>query len=81
MDITLPWMEDKPKSLNTQRDKGPLINLKDSWITHELRRITLLKIEEIKCWQKERSLVILNDDQALMKTKCLVMQMLSCKIK
>jgi len=26
-DITLPRMEDKPKSLNTQRDKGPLIKL------------------------------------------------------
>jgi len=25
--------------------------------------------------------VILNDDQALMKTKCSIMQMLSCKIK
>jgi len=25
--------------------------------------------------------VILNDDQALMKTKCSIMQILSCKIK
>jgi len=33
------------------------------------------------CWQKEGSRVILNDDQALMKTKCSIMQMLSCKIK
>jgi len=33
------------------------------------------------CWQKEGSQVILNDDQALMKTKCSIMQMLSCKIK
>jgi len=32
-------------------------------------------------WQKEGSRVILNDDRALMKTKCLIMQMLSCKIK
>ena len=30
IDITLPRMEDKPKSLNTQRDKGTLIKLKDS---------------------------------------------------
>jgi len=28
--IKLPRMEDKPKSLNTQRDKGPLIKLRDS---------------------------------------------------
>ena len=48
IDITLPRMEDKPKSLNTQRDKGPLIKLKDCWITQELRRITLSKIDEIK---------------------------------
>ena len=48
MDITLPRMEDKPKSWNTQRDKGPLIKLMDFWITHELRRITLTKIDEIK---------------------------------
>ena len=48
MDITLPSMEDKPKSWNTQRDKGPLIKLMDSWITHEVRRIILTKIDEIK---------------------------------
>ena len=30
IDITLPRMEDKPKSLNTQRDKGTLIKLWDS---------------------------------------------------
>ena len=30
IDITLPRMEDKPKSRNTQRDKGPLIELMDS---------------------------------------------------
>ena len=30
IDITLLRMEDKPKSLNTQRDKGPLIKLMDS---------------------------------------------------
>jgi len=48
IDITLPRMEDKPKSLNTQRDKGPLIKLRGSWITQELRRITFTKIEEIK---------------------------------
>jgi len=48
IDITLPRMEDKPKSLNTQRDKGTLIKLRDSWITQELRRITLTKIDEIK---------------------------------
>jgi len=35
----------------------------------------------MNCWQKEGSQVILNDDQALMKTKCSIMQMLSCKIK
>jgi len=28
--ITLAKMEDKPKSLNTQRNKGPLIKLGDS---------------------------------------------------
>jgi len=48
IDITLPRMEDKPKSWNTQRDKGPLIKFMDSWITQELRRITLTKIDEIK---------------------------------
>jgi len=48
IDITVPRMEDKPKSSNTQRDKGPLIELMDSWITEELRRITLTKIDEIK---------------------------------
>jgi len=31
--IALPRMEDKAKSWNTQRDKGPLIKLMDSWIT------------------------------------------------
>jgi len=31
--ITLPRMEDKPKSLNTHRDERPLIKLRDSWIT------------------------------------------------
>jgi len=36
IDITLPRMEDKPKSLNTQRDKGTLVKLGDSWITQEL---------------------------------------------
>jgi len=46
IDITLPGMEDKPKRLNTQRDKGPLIKLRDSWITQQLRRITLTKMEE-----------------------------------
>ena len=48
IDNTLPRMEDKPKSWNTQRDKRPLIKLKDSWITQELSRITLTKIDEIK---------------------------------
>jgi len=48
IDITLPRIEDKTKSSNTQRDKGPLIKLSDSWITQERRRITLTKIEEIK---------------------------------
>ena len=48
IDITLPRMEDKPNSWNTQKDKGPLIKLMDSWITKELRRITLTKIDEIK---------------------------------
>ena len=48
IDITLPRMEDKPKSWNTQRDKGPLIKLMDSWITQEPRRTTLTKIDEIK---------------------------------
>jgi len=48
IDITLPRMEDKSKSLNTQRDKGTLIKLGDSWITQELSKITLTKIDEIK---------------------------------
>jgi len=48
IDITLPRMEDKPKSLDTQRDEGTLIKLEDSWITQELRRITLTKIDDIK---------------------------------
>ena len=48
IDITLPRMEDKPKSLNTQRDKGTLVKLMDSWITQVLRRITLTKIDEMK---------------------------------
>jgi len=48
IDITLPIMEDKHKSWNTQRDKVPLIKLMDSRITQELRRITLTKIDEIK---------------------------------
>ena len=30
IDITLARKKDKPKSLNTQRDKGPLIKLGDS---------------------------------------------------
>ena len=30
MDITHPRMEDRPKSLNTQRDERPLIKLKNS---------------------------------------------------
>jgi len=47
IDITLPRMEDKPKCWNTQRYKGPLIKLMDSWITQKLRRITLTKIDEI----------------------------------
>jgi len=46
--ITLPRMEDKPNSWNTQRDNGPLIKLMDSWTTQEHRRITLTKIDEIK---------------------------------
>ena len=48
IDITLPRMEDKPKNWKTQRDKGPLMKLVDSWITQDLRRITLTKIDEIK---------------------------------
>jgi len=48
IDITFPRMEDKPKCWNTQRDKGPLFKLLDSWITQEHRRITLTKIDEIK---------------------------------
>jgi len=48
IEITLPRMEDKPKSWNTKRDKGPLIKLMDSWISKKLRRITLTKIDEIK---------------------------------
>jgi len=30
IDTTLPRMEDKPKSWNTQSDKGPSIKLMDS---------------------------------------------------
>jgi len=48
IDITLRRMEDKPKTLNTHTDKAPLTKLRDSWISQELRRITLTKIEEIK---------------------------------
>jgi len=48
IDISHPRMEDKPKGWNTQRDKGPLIKLMDSWITQELRRITLTEKDEIK---------------------------------
>ena len=48
IDITLPRMEDKPKSWNTKREEAPLIKLMDSWITQELRRITLTKIDEIQ---------------------------------
>jgi len=48
IDITLPRMEDKPKSWNTKGDKGPLNKLMDSWITQELRRITLTKMDEIQ---------------------------------
>jgi len=50
IDITLPRREDKPKSLNTLSDKGPLTKLRDSWITQKLRRKTLTKIKEIKLW-------------------------------
>jgi len=48
IEVTLPRMQDKPMSLNTQREQGPLIKLKGSWITQEHRRVTLTKIEEIK---------------------------------
>jgi len=48
IEVTLPRMEDKPMSLNTQREQGPLIKLKGSRITQEHRRITLTKIEEMK---------------------------------
>jgi len=30
IEVTLPRMEDKPMSLNTQREQGPLIKLKGS---------------------------------------------------
>jgi len=30
IDVILPRMEDKPKSLNTQREEGPLIKLRGS---------------------------------------------------
>jgi len=48
IEVTLPRMEDKPMSLNTQREQGPLIKLKGSLITQEHRRITHTKIQEIK---------------------------------
>jgi len=48
IEVTLPRMQDKPMSLNTQRETGPLIKLKGSWITQEHRRIIITKIEEIK---------------------------------
>jgi len=48
IEVTLPRMEDKPMSLNTQREQGPFIKLKGSRITQEYRRITLTTIEEIK---------------------------------
>jgi len=48
IEVTLPRMQDKPMSLNTQREQGPLIKHKRSWITQEHRRLSLTKIEEIK---------------------------------
>jgi len=48
VEVTLQRMQDKPMSLNTKREQGPLIKLKGSWITQEHRRITITKIEEIK---------------------------------
>jgi len=48
IEVTLPRMQDRPMSLNTQREQGPLIKLKGSWISQEHRRISLTKIEEIK---------------------------------
>jgi len=40
IDVTFPSMEDKPKSLKTQKRWKTLIKLKDSSITQEFRRIT-----------------------------------------
>jgi len=48
IDITLQRIEDTLKSWDTHKDKWPLIKLMDSWITQELGRITLTKIDEIK---------------------------------
>jgi len=48
IEVTLPRMQDKPMSLNTQMEQGPLRKLKGSWITQEHRWISLTKIEEIK---------------------------------
>ena len=48
IDITLPRLEVKLKRWDTHRDKGPLIKLMDSWITQDLGRITLSKIDKIK---------------------------------
>ena len=64
IDITLPIMGDKPKSWNTQRDKGPLIKLMGSWITEELRRITLTKIDEIKlvCFLNTTQLAFIDEN-------------------
>ena len=47
IDVTFLRMEDKHMSLNTQREEGPLIKLRGSWITQEHRRITLTKIKEV----------------------------------
>jgi len=66
IDITLPRIEDKPKSLNTQRDKGRLIKLMDSWIIEELSRITLIKIDEIKLvYFLNKTQVAVNDENGL----------------
>jgi len=75
IDITLPRMEDKPKSWNTQRDKVPLIKLMDSWITQELRRITLTKIDEIKLvYFVNKTQLAFIDENGLISTGALTMR-------
>ena len=67
-------MEDKPESLNTQRDEGPLIKLKGSWNTKELKRITLTKIKEINLIFLNKAQLVFIDKNGLAYTKALAIR-------